>query len=305
MNIDEGEQELQELVVRCLERMENEGDAALDAFCAEHAEHADAIRRRLQSLSQMGFLRPAAAAAFPERLGPFRLLERLGGGGMGIVYIAEQDPLKRRVALKLIRPEHLYFPGARDRFRREVEAVARLQHPGIVPIYTVGEEGGVPYFAMEHIAGASLADILRDLASEMFEQLKESRQTHWLAEAFSTLPVPVMSPRDAYQRLVRGQIEHVPLEDLANRVLATSIVPYPPGIPMLMPGEATGTADGPYLSYMRALGAWDRRFPGFGHDTHGVENRNGTYFVQCLKAVRRETSRFDKVDEDVLVGGIA
>src|SRR5204862_266126 len=52
---------------------------------------------------------------------------------------------------------------------------------------------------------------LRDLASEMFEQLKESRQTHWLAEAFSTLPAPVMSPRDAYQRLVRGQIEHVPL----------------------------------------------------------------------------------------------
>jgi len=148
---------------------------------------------------------------------------------------------------------------------------------------------------------------LRDLASEMFEQLKESRQTHWLAEAFSTLPVPVMSPRDAYQRLIRGQIEHVPLDDLANRVLATSIVPYPPGIPMLMPGEATGTSEGPYLSYLRALGAWDRRFPGFGHDTHGVENRNGTYFVQCLKAVGRDTSRYGttKVDEDVLVGGIA
>jgi arginine decarboxylase len=124
---------------------------------------------------------------------------------------------------------------------------------------------------------------LRDLADQMFAQLKDSRQTHWLAEAFSTLPTPVMTPSAAYQQLVRDQIEHVPLDDLANRVLATSVVPYPPGIPMLMPGESTGASDGPYLGYLRALWAWDKRFPGFGHDTHGVENRDGTYYVQCLK----------------------
>jgi arginine/lysine/ornithine decarboxylase len=124
---------------------------------------------------------------------------------------------------------------------------------------------------------------LRELADQMFVQLKESRQTHWMAEAFSTLPVPVMTPNAAYQKLVRDEIEHVPLDELANRVLATSVVPYPPGIPMLMPGETTGAANGPYLSYLRALWAWDKRFPGFGHDTHGVENRDGTYIVQCLK----------------------
>jgi arginine/lysine/ornithine decarboxylase len=124
---------------------------------------------------------------------------------------------------------------------------------------------------------------LRDLADRMFAQLGDSRQTHWLAEAFSTLPTQVMTPHAAYQHLVRDEIEHVPLDELANRVLATSVVPYPPGIPMLMPGEATGAADGPYLSYLRALSAWDGRFPGFGHDTHGVEVRSGTYFVQCLK----------------------
>jgi len=82
---------------------------------------------------------------------------------------------------------------------------------------------------------------------------------------------------------VRDEIEHVPLEELANRVLATSVVPYPPGIPMLMPGEETGPDDGPYLGYLRALQNWDKRFPGFGHDTHGVENRDGTHFIQCLK----------------------
>jgi len=130
---------------------------------------------------------------------------------------------------------------------------------------------------------------LRDLADRMFAQLKETRQTHWLAEAFSTLPTPAMSPHAAYQQLVRDQIEHVPLDNLAHRVLATSLVPYPPGIPMLMPGEATGPADGPYLSYLRALWSWDQRFPGFGHDTHGVENRDGVYFVQCLKSTTRRT----------------
>ena len=81
---------------------------------------------------------------------------------------------------------------------------------------------------------------LRELADQMFAQLRDSRQTHWLAEAFSTLPKLVMTPSAAYQHLVRDEIEHVPLDKLADRVLATSVVPYPPGIPMLMPGESTG-----------------------------------------------------------------
>jgi arginine decarboxylase len=124
---------------------------------------------------------------------------------------------------------------------------------------------------------------LKDLATQMFAQLKESKQTQCMAEAFSTLPEPRLTPNNAYQYLVRDDIEHVPLEELADRVLATSVVPYPPGIPMLMPGEATGADDGPYLGYLRALQNWDKRFPGFGHDTHGVENRDGTHFIQCLK----------------------
>ncbi len=142
---------------------------------------------------------------------------------------------------------------------------------------------------------------LRDLADHMFTHLKASRQTLWLAAAFSTLPRPVLTPHDAYQRLIRGQLEPVPLDDLADRVLATSVVPYPPGIPMLMPGESTGAEHGPYLSYLRALSSWDRRFPGFGHDTHGVENRNGTYFVQCLKSLGREAEALAVEPEAVLV----
>ena len=128
---------------------------------------------------------------------------------------------------------------------------------------------------------------LRDLADEMFGQLQQSKQTHWLAQAFSTLPKPLMRPRDAYRRLVLNQVEKMPLHNLEERVVATGVVPYPPGIPMLMPGESAGTAEGPYLSYLRALQSWDERFPGFGHDTHGVENINGTYHIYCVKKLER------------------
>jgi len=124
---------------------------------------------------------------------------------------------------------------------------------------------------------------LRDLAEQMFAQLRDSEQTRWLAQAFSVLPQPVITPAEAYQRLVRGQVERVPLDKLAGRVLATGIVPYPPGIPMLMPGENAGPDDGPYLSYLKALQSWDRRFPSFTHDTHGVQCEGGVYYMHCLE----------------------
>ena len=92
-----------------------------------------------------------------------------------------------------------------------------------------------------------------------------------------------MIPADAYRRLVRNEVERVKLDELAHRIVATSVVPYPPGIPMMMPGENTGAADGPHIGYLKALRDWDRRFPGFGHETHGVEIREGEQYVYCLK----------------------
>jgi arginine/lysine/ornithine decarboxylase len=125
---------------------------------------------------------------------------------------------------------------------------------------------------------------LRDLSDEMFEHYKHSNQMHHLQEAFSTLPTPRMTPADAYRQLVRNHVERVNLDELAGRVVATSVVPYPPGIPMMMPGESAGPADGPYVGYLKALREWDRRFPGFGHETHGVEVDDGEHYFQCVKA---------------------
>ena len=153
----------------------------------------------------------------------------------------------------------------------------------------------------QHVAGRSAPDLtsghpevygglgLRDLADRMFATLKETRQTHWLAEAFSTLPEAVMTPSAAYQHLVRDEIEHVPLDELADRVLATSVVPYPPGIPMLMPGEATGPDKGPYLGYLRALAEWDKSSPASGMTP--TESRTGTGSTTssaCARPGRRQ-----------------
>src|SRR5258705_9715505 len=89
---------------------------------------------------------------------------------------------------------------------------------------------------------------LRDLAEEMFAQLRDTRQTHWLAEAFSTLPAPVMTPAAAYQRLLRDPIEHLPPHPLPHPGLPTSGVPHSPAPPRPRRGESTAAPHTPHRS---------------------------------------------------------
>jgi arginine decarboxylase len=124
---------------------------------------------------------------------------------------------------------------------------------------------------------------LKDLATKLFEAMRKLRTTEYLAKAFSILPKATRSPVQAFETLVKGEVEILTLDKIPGRSVATGIVPYPPGIPLLMPGEEVGAADGPILGYLRSLEAIDRLFPGFGHDTHGVENHGGTYHLQCLR----------------------
>ncbi len=154
---------LKDLVAECLLRMEDEGPSALEDTCAKHPELADAIRSRVSNLAASGLLEKHPTTP-PSRIGDFVLGERIGGGGMGVVYEATQVSLNRDVALKVVRPEMLFFDGTRRRFAREVEAVARLQHPGIVPVIAAGEDQGTPYLAMERVPGATLGQVLQALA---------------------------------------------------------------------------------------------------------------------------------------------
>jgi hypothetical protein len=92
----------------------------------------------------------------PTRLGRYRIRRELGRGGMGVVYEAEDEGLGRRVALKTLHPELAATRRARERFLREARALAAVEHPNVVPIYYVGEEGGVPYAVMPLLHGETL-----------------------------------------------------------------------------------------------------------------------------------------------------
>ena len=93
-----------------------------------------------------------------QRVGRYVIRDLLGRGGMGVVYLADQlEPVRRTVALKLIRPERLGSVPARERFWREAKLAARLEHPHICAVYEVGEAQGMPFMAMRFVAGETLA----------------------------------------------------------------------------------------------------------------------------------------------------
>jgi len=124
---------------------------------------------------------------------------------------------------------------------------------------------------------------LRDLVDGMHAFKKKSRMCELLQQAFSRLPVPAKTYAETYTHLVRGEVEHIPVAKAGGRIVATGIVPYPPGIPLLAPGERTGKQNEPVLKYLSSLEAFDREFPGFEHDTHGIECVNGEYRMYVLK----------------------
>ena len=99
-----------------------------------------------------------------RRLGDYRILREIGRGGMGVVYEAEQVSLNRRVALKVL-PGHIASDKmALERFRREAKAAARLHHTNIVPVFEVGSDGEVAYYAMQFIQGQGLDQVIDELA---------------------------------------------------------------------------------------------------------------------------------------------
>jgi len=124
---------------------------------------------------------------------------------------------------------------------------------------------------------------LKDLADEMWAHMRKSRQGHWQAQAYASLPKPEMTPRRAFQLLMAGDADKVPLGEMAGRVVAVGVIPYPPGIPIVMPGENVGAPDGPWLTYLRILQEYGHRFPGFAKEVEGTEEKDGVYHVYCVK----------------------
>jgi arginine decarboxylase len=123
---------------------------------------------------------------------------------------------------------------------------------------------------------------LKDLGDEMWAHMKKSKQGQWQAKAYAQLPTPVMTPRRAFQQLMAGRAEKVPVSKMANRVVAVGVIPYPPGIPIVMPGESAGALDGPWLTYLRACQEFGEHFPGFAKEVEGTEEKDGEYHIYCL-----------------------
>src|SRR5207249_4848356 len=143
-----------------------------EEFLARHPELADDLDACLAALRFVGRAveGPRSVAAEiaavqppeqePGQLGDFRIIREGGRGGMGVVYEAEQLSLGRRVALKVL-PFAVALDGRqRQRFANEAQAAAQLHHANIVPVYAVGCDGGVHYYAMQYIEGRTLAGLI-------------------------------------------------------------------------------------------------------------------------------------------------
>ncbi len=156
---------LEELVATVLESALAERPALLERLALEDPQLAARVRERLALLGEFGLSsdEPRRAFALPEHFGAWKRLERVGAGGMSEVYLARHEQTGQLAAIKLVRHDHLWFEAARARFRREVEAVSRLHHPGIVRVLAVGEEQGMPWLALEWVGGASLEELLEGL----------------------------------------------------------------------------------------------------------------------------------------------
>jgi serine/threonine protein kinase len=141
-----------------------------------HPEIADALLECLSGLefiqaaaNQLGEAGTAQAGRQSDpvppsaQLGDYRILREVGRGGMGVVYEAEQVSLGRRVALKVLPFAAAIDPKQRQRFQIEAQAAAQLHHPHIVPIFAVGCDQGIHYYAMQFVEGRSMAAIVREL----------------------------------------------------------------------------------------------------------------------------------------------
>ncbi len=133
-------------------------DPAGSASFASPLQPVHECQRLLEAVWPRGV---AQSFKLPKQFGRFSIVRELGRGGFGVVFLAEDSVLRRQVALKVPRPEVLVTPEVRRRFLREAEAASRLDHPHIVPVHEVGEEGPICFIASAYCEGPTLAAWLR------------------------------------------------------------------------------------------------------------------------------------------------
>jgi arginine decarboxylase len=129
---------------------------------------------------------------------------------------------------------------------------------------------------------------LRDLCDQLHGFYSSNGSAKALKRMYTVVPQLLLKPADAYDRLVRGEVEKVPLDCLCGRIAAVMLVPYPPGIPLIMPGERFGEDSRAIIEYLQIAASFEHLFPGFESDVHGLHYQEGAqgriYTVDCVKA---------------------
>jgi arginine decarboxylase len=124
---------------------------------------------------------------------------------------------------------------------------------------------------------------LKELSDEMHSVMQQLNLSTLVNAAADEDFDPVLTPAQTYQKLLRGETEKVRFAEMAGRIAAVMLVPYPPGIPMSMPGERLGGPDSPVIKLIVAMEEFGKRFPGFERETHGVEvDENGDYWMRAV-----------------------
>ena len=125
---------------------------------------------------------------------------------------------------------------------------------------------------------------IQTLGQGIHDLIRQHKLPELMLRAFDTLPEMKMTPHQAYQQQVKGNVETVEIDGLLNRVSANMILPYPPGVPLVMPGEMITERSRAVLDFMLMLCSIGRHYPGFETDIHGARlGEDGVYRVRVLK----------------------
>jgi arginine decarboxylase len=130
---------------------------------------------------------------------------------------------------------------------------------------------------------------LKELSDEMHQAMVQLNLAGLVNDACDEDFDPILTPAQAYQKLIRGQTERISFNEMASRIAAVMLVPYPPGIPMSMPGERLGGPNTPVMKLILAMEEFGKRFPGFEREVHGIEvDEHGNYWMRAVIEERKD-----------------